>query len=384
MDALKSVLLRGHHGRIYQTKDIKQEAEQTDSVLLEKVYVNARRRRLRTYVLRDMVWSCANWRSKHLRNWLREFAPELIYLVPGDYGFTYDLGYWVSKTLNIPMIVSCMDDYFIYNPFGSSLAGRLWKRVYMRKVTRAMKAADRIQTICGSMAREYEALFERPCFALYSSAKKQVVDYSCLPDQISYVGNIGLGRAEQLCDVGRALMSLDLPGAPRHIDVYSGEKRPELLALMVPENGICFHGAIPASQVTEVYAKSIAAIHTESFDEDAVQRVQYSVSTKIAELLSYGPCVLAYGPAQVASVSYLAQTGAAIVVNQQAELKDALVSVLTDDDRRAEVLACARKAADEQHDPVKNVNALRCRMQQVIEHTGRGNQNEGVAGQLRL
>lgn len=367
VDAVKSVLLRTHHGRSYRAEDIEPQTGETDSALLEKVYVSARRRRLRTYVLRDLIWSCANWRGKHLRCWLKDFAPELIYLVPGDYGFTYALGHWVSKLLNVPMIVSCMDDYFIYNPFGTSLAGKLWKSRYMRKVNRAMGSASYIQTICGSMAREYESLFSRPCFALYSSAEKREIDCCQEPKQISYVGNIGLGRAQQLCDIGRALMSLDLPGAPKYIDVYSGEKRPELLALMTPENGIRFHGAIPSAQVPEVYANSIAAIHTESFDKEAVERVRYSVSTKIAELLSYGPCVLAYGPEQVASVSYLKQEQAAFVATEPEELNHVLTRVLTDSCARAEVLRRARAAAAENHTPQKNIDVLRTYMQRAVD-----------------
>lgn len=367
VDAVKSVLLRTHHGRSYRAEGIEPDAGNADSALLEKVYVNARRRKLRTYVLRDLIWSCANWRGKHLRHWLNDFAPELIYLVPGDYGFTYALGHWVAKLLKIPMIVSCMDDYFIYNPFGTNLAGKAWKSLYMRKVNRAMGSAAYIQTICGSMAQEYEKLFQRPCFALYSSAEKQEIEPVQNPECISYVGNIGLGRAQQLCDMGKVLMSLDLPGAPKRIDVYSGEKRPELLALMTPENGINFHGAIPAAQVPEVYAKSIAAIHTESFEEDAVERVRYSVSTKIAELLSHGPCVLAYGPAQIASVSYLAQSKAAFVANSPEELKSVLIHMITDGDARAEVLRCARQAAAQNHTPQKNIGVLRAYMQRAVE-----------------
>ena len=41
---------------------------------------------------------------------------------------------------------------------------------------------------------------------------------------------------------------------------------------------------------------SMAVIHTESFEQEMMELVRFSVSTKIAESLMYGPCLIAYGP----------------------------------------------------------------------------------------
>ena len=241
----------------------------------------------------------------------------------------------------------------------------------MRSVHKTMASVAAIQTICSGMAKQYGPLFKRPCFTLYSSAqKKSLPTETDNATQISYVGNIGLGRAEQLADIGKAMQSINIPGLPNHIDVYSGEQRPELLALMVPENGIRFHGSIPPDQVAQVYAGSIAAIHVETCDPVAVDRVRYSVSTKIADLMSYGPCVLAYGPDDVASVAYLAEEQSAFIATNKEMLPQVLRNLLTDEKKRAEVLTNARNAAQKNHDPKKNIEQLRNWLQRTITDTG--------------
>jgi len=46
-------------------------------------------------------------------------------------------------------------------------------------------------------------------------------------------------------------------------------------------------------------------IHTESFSPRTQKMIQYSVSTKIADSLLNGPCLIAYGPEKLASIDYL-------------------------------------------------------------------------------
>lgn len=367
IDALKSILIPNHHGHIYDEEDIPNSKGNTESALLSFIYTNARRRKLQTYVMRDVIWNCCHWRNRHLSAWLQRFAPDIVYLVPGDYAFTYDIGYRIAKDLQIPMMVSCMDDYFIQNTFGNSKWGKLWKKYFMKKVYRAMEYASEIQTICESMGEKYRELFHTPCFALYSSAEQKAVNLKKQQKQISYIGNIALGRAEQLCDIGKALKQLDIPGIPKYIDVYSGEKRPELLKMMTRENGINFHGAIPQNEILDIFQKSIAVIHTESFCERFRERVRYSVSTKIAESLSYGPCMIAYGPADIASMSYLSKTGAAYVITEEKQLHSGLIDILSNDTKRTEVQLHARKAAAQNHNIEQNMRILQQHLQAVVD-----------------
>lgn len=90
-------------------------------------------------------------------------------------------------------------------------------------------------------------------------------------------------------------------------------------------------------------------IHTESFDSYDMERVKFSVSTKIAESLMYGPCLIAYGPEGIASVNYLKENNAAYVVSDRDSLETDLRAILEDTSGYSEVLSNARALAQKNH-----------------------------------
>ena len=133
------------------------------------------------------------------------------------------------------------------------------------------------------------------------------------------------------------------------LDVYSGEKNKEILEGINEENGIRFHGGISAEEVLCVMERSMAVIHTESFDEKIMNAVRFSVSTKIAESLMYGPCLLAYGPEGIASIDYLKENKAAYVITSKDNLEIGLKEFISNQTLREEIICNSRKLAKENH-----------------------------------
>ena len=118
---------------------------------------------------------------------------------------------------------------------------------------------------------------------------------------------------------------------------------------MTEENGIRFHGMISHDEVLKVMGRSMAVIHTESFHVDTVPIVRFSVSTKIAESLMYGPCLIAFGPEGIASVDYLKENGAAFVISDPQKLGEEMHRILTDASLRESILKNARALAMKNH-----------------------------------
>ncbi|WP_138303327.1 MULTISPECIES: glycosyltransferase [Eubacteriales] len=369
VDALRSILLFKQYGTVYQQEQIGEVQEAKESYVLSNVYTYARKRRLYTYIIRECVWKLAHWHNKKLISWLQDTDPDVIYLVPGDYGFLYDVAYKISKEMDIPIVVSCMDDFFVQEAFGGNIMGQLWKKHFMKMVFQTMKRVAFIQTICESMSESYGELFQIPCFTLYSSTSDKKMNYTKEKDQITYVGNIALGRAEQLCEIGRALLANKEDGIPHYIDVYSNENRPEITKLMIKENGIRFHGGLSAKAVLTVYERSILTIHTESFDRKFCDRVRYSISTKISEILTYGPCLIAYGPDSVASISYLKKNKAAYVITERGRLAEKLSYIIRNDLLQQQIIENAREVAAKNHNAEKNRQILRQYLEEAIQRT---------------
>lgn len=348
-DALRSLIPLTGCGRIYAAGDIQSdEMVGGDSGITAAAYQFGRKRTAGIFAARNMLWKLARWNTKALRDWVDDFDPDVIFFAAGDYSFAYDITLEIAEHTGKPLVVLCVDDFYLYNRNADTALGRLTHRQFMKTVYRTMDRASELFVISQSMKEEYEKLFGKPCRVLHTPAQSRALPVQ-EPTQISYIGNLGLKRYESLIRMGRALKDLGEPGVPGWIDVYSGERNPEILNTLTEENGIRFHGMISPEEVLEVMGRSMAVIHTESFDPGTVPIVRFSVSTKIAESLMYGPCLIAFGPGGIASVDYLKENNAAFVIDDPADLSGGLRRILTDEALRSRTVANARALALKNH-----------------------------------
>lgn len=331
------------------------------------VYQYGRRRTAGIYLLRNLLWKFCRRDGDAFRNWVDGFSPDVVFLASGDYAFLYEVALAVADRKKIPLAVSCMDDYYLHNRNAGSVLGRLVHRSFLKTVRKTMARAGGIFTICPAMKTEYEALFGKPCDILHTPAPIWETGTGNKRTGISYIGNLGFDRDEQLARMGRALQSLNDPKLPQFIDVYSQEQDPQRLRLMTPENGIRFHGGISSDRVQEVMESSMAVIHTESFDEQMQDLVRFSVSTKIPESLRNGPCIIAYGPRGIASMDYLESFGAAYRITEEAGPEAGLEEILTNADLRENILRNARTLAEENHSIRRNPTLVRKRLEEICK-----------------
>ena len=367
VDAVKSWIMPWVKGTRFRKKDIETRRNSTrvDSGLTEAMYNAGGRRGPLTMALREWVWRFARWDNSGMREWLREVDPDVVFYAAGDYMFTYRIARRIAKELGKPLVLACVDDFYFYNRNASSWIGRWTYRCYMREVRRTMEHTSLIFAICDHMARKYTELFDRPCRVLHTGAQNQELHLKPGAKQISYIGNLGLGRHRQLIELAGALQEV---GPEWVLDVYSGSKDPDVIDAIKTVPGIRFHGAIPAQEVLRVMENSLAVIHTESFDERMQNMVRFSVSTKIAESLMYGPCMIAYGPEGIASIDYLKEHHAAHVITSKEALVGALREFLDNETLRAEILKNARRLAEQNHDIRHNSRMVYDSLREVCDH----------------
>lgn len=359
-EMIKSIFTR-KTGTIFTEEHIQRDRNEarTDTGTTAKLYQRARKRTPFTYFCRNLWWKMGKWKTKKLLNWVDEFNPDVIFLASGDYYFIYDIAYELAKYKEIPLVVSCMDDYYLFNKNEKKLGGRAEHKRFMKHVKRTMDYASCIYPICEKMGKDYGALFKKPYHTLCTpSTISEPLVYE-KANAISYIGNLGYKRNEQLIDMGRALKALECDGKPEYIDVYSAESRPEILADLTEENGIKFHGKIGADEVLRVMGSSLAVIHTESFDEGTRKSVAYSVSTKIADSLASGTPILAYGPKEIASIEYLNENDAAFCITDEKDLEAGLKELIENESKRKKIVANALALAKKNHDSKTNCQMIK-------------------------
>ena len=329
-DALKARLPWKEYGTVFDRADIQngRRFSRTDSGLKARLYQRGRRRTAMIYFLRNLIWKSAFWKTEKYQKWVSDFRPDIVFFASGDYAFMYEIARYTADLANCPLVVSCMDDYYLKKGEQNWLSN-LARASFMRDVCRTMKRADLLVCMCDEMSRAYAHMFHVEAHTLYTGVKAAADKSDGCGTQISYVGNIGALRLGALEEIGRALAAI--------------------LERLKRARGIAFHGPVSADGVREVMKRSMLMVHVESMQDPEVNPARFSVSTKIAETLMNGPCLLAYGRGGLASVDYLQKHHAAYVITSKEKLKEGLQEIITHPELRSRILYNARELAQKNH-----------------------------------
>ena len=361
-DALKSILQRRRQGRTLGEADVHPErADPVDMGNLTGVYNYGRKRTPMIFLARDGMWRMSGWKHSGMLEWAENFHPDVIFYASGDYAFSYRITQFLSERLGIPYVICCFDDYYLFNSNENLFLGKFRQKLYMKTVWKTADGAAKILTVNDTMAKAYGEYFGRKCGVVWTAAGPVSGPETDIAEKrgIAYLGDVSLGRYRQLTAIADALRECAGPGIPEKVDVYSAETDPFFLKPMQEHPGICFHGFVPGDQVPGIIRKSRAVIHTESFDPLIRKRVRYSLSTKIADSLAGGTCLLAYGPAEAASMDYLIRNEAAFTAASPEELREILPRLFTDDAEYRRIAGNAKALARKNHSPENTRETIR-------------------------
>lgn len=185
----------------------------------------------------------------------------------------------------------------------------------------------------------------------------QTIESQCLDqsDCISYPGNIELNRCKSLVQIGQILDEHDQELSKNYkLNIHSGGNDPPIIAALNEVKLIHFMGRISPQDCIDRIESSIAVIQIESFDVYDIERVKYSMSTKIVDLLESGTCLFAYGSSELASIQYLSENNCAVVATSSAELKTKLYDLLENAEIRKECIKNALVLVRVNHNAKKN------------------------------
>lgn len=368
LDAVKSILNHKIRGTVFdKTQIVPPVVDEPENIKLDDAYKLGAAHKAWMLLARDTIWKLSNWKNKKLLAWLDSMNPDIIFLAPGDGAFSYRLADEIARYLSKPLAVVCMDDYFINNRNKGELLGGIRQKLFMNVVNKTIQNAAAIFTICDEMNKAYTNLFHKQCVTLHTSADNKSMVLKSDASRVSYIGNLSCGRYKTLLELGRAISEINDDTLTKVIDVYSGSKEAEYISPLRNASGINFCGEIPAESVLEVMANSLAVIHTESFEPKMTNLVRFSVSTKIAESLMYGPCLIAYGPEGIASIDYLKENNAAYVISRPEDLEKGLEEILTNKELREQIVRNARALALKNHNADVNPRKVRKWLQEVVD-----------------
>lgn len=306
-----------------------------------------------TMLLRDLAWDNSYLLKKCILNWSKEQKPDVVILQLGDSSLLIEMGIFVSKKLNIPIITYNTEDYYfkkydyMRRSSGMGFMYRLFHARYCKKFNKMMNLKPTSIYNCEGLKKIYDDEFKTTSFVIYGATDfKTVSEEFGLKTTILYAGNLGVGRHKSLIEIGEVLQNIDKELV---IDVFgSGTEEVERELKAAP--GVRFNGLVSYEEVCEKMKHSRLLVHVEGFDLFTKMDAKYAFSTKLADYIKSGIPMLLYAPSTGEGVAYMKKNGAAFFSESKDSLQSVLEQALTNERLRKQVTKDALMLANKNHD----------------------------------
>lgn len=318
---------------------------------------------------RDFMWKISRWNSKNLKSWLDFEAPDCIFLAPGYAKFIYDLALRISVDRNIPIISYICDDYYFVNTPDTLLdCYQLYS--LKKKIDKSMKKTDKLIAISEGIKNTYGQHFNLDSRVIMTGSNLSVNSKKTLKSTISdlyYFGNVGANRYISLIDIGVVLSEINIENNSNiKLRIYTAESDKSILEKLNNIDSIHVFGFVSGQEYENIFSNADMLVHIEAFDEQSIDLVKFSVSTKIADALASGIPLLAYGPESVSSIQHLVSNNCALTATDKKQLKEVLVNGLFNKSVRENVVNNAIITANRFHNKANNSKMLKDIIAEVI------------------
>lgn len=265
---------------------------------------------------------------------VRRFRPDLVLTPTGSIRIAR-LALRAADRAGVPTVPMFMDDWLatLYR----RPASRVPRQLLLRAVRRVVRRAHVGLAISPVMASEYSATWGVPFHFFGNAVDEADFGVPTAADagsecHLLYVGGLHLGRAETLLAVAQAVETL--PGV--RLTVVAPEPPRSFVEAVAGLASTRLADAVAPSAVMSLLASGDVLVHVESFEPAYVAYTRLSLSTKIPQYLAAARPVLGVGPAELASMAYLADAGAGGVVHRPDadRIRAALVPLLDPQVRR--------------------------------------------------
>ena len=346
---IRSVLLRNTNtGKEVFCNQSIDSVDKKDLSLKNELYNKNRHKR--SYIklmIRELLWKLGVWKTKELKNFLSEFAPDLVVYEMSGYLHFNRLCRFAVKYTNAKSIGYFWDDNFTYKQRKCTpgfLTFRFLQRKSLKKLT---SSTDAFWAITDKTKREADNFFginstvlTKPIFFKKDETFKSYEANT--PIQMLYTGNLLIGRWESICYVSQAIDRINKDGEKIHLDIYTSSYIPlEEKSKLSPY--VCVHEPIPQGQVIELQKQADVLLFAEAIGSPQSKIARLSFSTKITDYLHSGKCIFAIGDSDTAPMEYLKSENAALCADCA---EDVYVGLKTLTDNPDIIPEMAKKAYD--------------------------------------
>lgn len=292
-------------------------------------------------LIREYLWGRKSWDTEDLKNWVRDFSPDVIFFCAGDSNFAYDIANKLVIDTNAKLVLYVTDDYIL--PRKKKSLFWWWRRnLTLKKLKATAKKSDIFYTISPQMKNMYQEILEvNSEIAINISRNLSKNSEGALKNSeltLVYAGGLHFKRYETLIILIKAIERLNREAQLEKkikLVIYSQSKLSENNIKSLNTESSVFKGPINSAELVQVLRECDVPVHVESFDEKSIESTRLSISTKIPEYLSLKKEILAIGPDNIASMKYLKDY--AFCISNVSDLQSRLLEFITNEELRKEL-----------------------------------------------
>jgi glycosyltransferase involved in cell wall biosynthesis len=314
---------------------------------------------------REYLWMLSPWGHRKLKQWIRDFDPDVIVYMVGESIFMDQLVLKVCRETGKPLVLYSGEAYRIID----LKQRRGLERAYYRKVERLYgklnDAASLVIYNCEMLKNEYETMYPPKAESMIAYNSADCVQEPYEPGEsmnITYFGNLGVGRSDVLLETAEILGQID---ESLVLDIYGNAPAGYEERFRSCKN-IRYNGFVNPEELRQIIGRSDILLHVESFDEKIVPKLKYAFSTKIAQCLCSGRCFVSYAPSGTASSRYLQSVGGAAMVSRREELKELLGRLVSDPVLRRDYAEKALAVGRKNHQKENTARQIRERVERIV------------------
>lgn len=310
------------------------------------------------YFVHEMIWKSGIWINRYFDTFIKENEPDILFAFATSPYILWQLIQYLKKDTKCKIVILIADD--TYGNYDKAVWYR--KRYLKRELKKCILAADKLYGISDEMSELYQARFEKNVTTLYkgcdlSHGSKEFLNS---PLRLVYAGNLLWGRDDILSEIAKTLEKINIDGCKAIMEIYTGTLiTTELEQKLNRGYSSQIKGLRPYEDIKRIMHESDVVLHVESFEEETIDTVKYSLSTKIIDCLQSGNQVLGIGPSEIASIKYLKRVKGAIVVDSQENIEIALKNLINNPEQILHRAIETRSYALEKHDINKVQKRLR-------------------------
>lgn len=286
--------------------------------------------------LRELLWLLNGWKSNELKSFIKDFNPDVIWLDGSPLILMNRLQNYVLKISKKPGVIFLVDDVYSYKFCKGNIIRCFYRLLLRNSVKYVVDACEKVLVISPKMKKEYDDIF-----CVDSIFVTKGIDVSKIkiqsqiihePVKLVYLGQVIYGRIYSLIAIKEALEIINSKGIRMQLYIYTNNPiSEELKNKLLVKDSVFLMDPVPYNEVPNIIDESDVLVYVESFVNKHKNTARLSFSTKIADYLGSGKCILAIGPDDIAPIEYLKEENAAIVVTNICDIKRKLEELYHED-----------------------------------------------------